>query len=75
MSYWLFHSSGMKTYSTRYRRRNLLPIPYSVRPDRLERGLRILRALRQSLEMSDAPSARPQQCEFEFATPRAICSR
>ncbi len=72
MSYWLFHSSGMKTYSTRYRRRNLLPIPYSVRPDRLERGLRILRALRHSLEVPAVPSARAQQREFDFVRPKAI---
>jgi hypothetical protein len=56
----------MKTYSTRYRRRTLLPVPYSVRPDRLERGIRMLRALRLSLAASTAP-ARAQQCEFEFA--------
>ena len=36
----------MKTYSTRYRRPTLLPVPYSARPDRLERGIRMLRALR-----------------------------
>ena len=28
---------------------HLLPVPYSVRPDRLERGIRMLRALRLSL--------------------------
>ncbi|MGI9088540.1 MAG: hypothetical protein ACR2HH_12505 [Chthoniobacterales bacterium] len=57
----------MKTYSHRYRRGALLPVPYSVRPDRLERGIRILRALRLSLAAAPAPGARPQQCEFEFA--------
>jgi hypothetical protein len=58
----------MKTYSTRYRRRTLLPVPYSVRPDRLERGIRMLRALRLSLSVaSSAPRA--QQREFDFALP------
>jgi hypothetical protein len=56
----------MKTYSTRYRRRTLLPVPYSVRPDRLERGIRMLRALRLSLA-AQTPAARAQQCEFQFA--------
>lgn len=55
----------MKTYSTRNRRRTLLPVPYSVRPDRLERGIRMLRALRLSLAAAQ-PAIRPQQCEFEF---------
>ena len=70
MSYPVSHSSGMKTYSTRYRRRTLLPVPYSFRPDRLERGLRILRALRHSLEVSAVPSARAQHREFDFVRPR-----
>jgi hypothetical protein len=56
----------MKRYKTRYPRRNLLVVPYSVRPDRIERGLRILRALRQSLSAAAAPIPRPQQSEFEF---------
>ena len=56
----------MKRYKTRYPRRNLLVVPYSVRPDRIERGLRILRALRHSLAAA-APVPRPQQKEFEFA--------
>ena len=56
----------MKTYSTRYRRRTLLPVPYSVRPDRLERGIRMLRALRLSLA-AQPTQVRAQQCEFEFA--------
>jgi len=55
----------MKRYKTRYRRRNLLAVPYSVRPDRIERGLRILRALRHSLA-AVPPMPRPQQKEFEF---------
>ena len=55
----------MKRYKTRYRRRNLLAVPYSVRPDRIERGLRILRALRHSLA-AVSPMLRPQQKEFEF---------
>jgi hypothetical protein len=55
----------MKRSKTRYPRRHLLPIPYSVRPDRIERGLRILRALRQSLA-AVSPVPRPQQKEFDF---------
>ena len=55
----------MKRYKTRYPRRNLLAVPYSVRPDRIERGLRILRALRHSLA-AVPPMSRPQQKEFEF---------
>ncbi len=55
----------MKTYSSRYRRRTLLPVPYSVRPDRLERGIRMLRALRLSLAAQPTP-VRAQQCEFNF---------
>ena len=61
----------MKSYKTRYPRRHLLAVPYSVRPDRIERGLRILRALRHSLAAA-SPVPRPQQKEFEFiATGRA----
>jgi hypothetical protein len=52
---------------SRYRRSTLLPVPYSVRPDRLERGIRILRALRLSLAAAEMPHVRPQQREFEFA--------
>ena len=55
----------MKRYKTRYPRRNLLAVPYSVRPDRIERGLRILRALRHSLA-AVPPMPRPQQKEFDF---------
>jgi hypothetical protein len=55
----------MKTYSTRYRRRTLMPIAYSARPDRLERGIRMLRALRLSLAAQPI-AARVQQCEFNF---------
>jgi hypothetical protein len=55
----------MKRYKTRYPRRHLLAVPYSVRPDRIERGLRILRALRHSLA-AVPPMPRPQQKEFEF---------
>jgi hypothetical protein len=66
MSYPLFHDRAMKRYKTRYPRRSLLAVPYSVRPDRIERGLRILRALRTSLSASGAPAPRPQQKEFEF---------
>ena len=55
----------MKRYKIRYPRRHLLAVPYSVRPDRIERGLRILRALRHSLA-AVPPMPRPQQEEFEF---------
>ncbi|HKP01860.1 MAG TPA: hypothetical protein VJU77_00735 [Chthoniobacterales bacterium] len=55
----------MKRYKIRYPRRHLLAVPYSVRPDRIERGLRILRALRQSLA-AVPPMPRPQQKEFDF---------
>jgi hypothetical protein len=56
----------MKKYSVRYRRRTLLPVPYSVRPDRLERGIKMLRALRLSLAAQPV-HPRVQQCEFDFA--------
>ena len=56
----------MKRSKIRYPRRNLLAVPYSVRPDRIERGLRILRALRLSLA-AVSPVPRPQQKEFDFA--------
>lgn len=71
MSYPPPQDSGMKTYSSRYSRRSLLAVPYSPRPDRIERGLRMLRALRLSLA-APAPNARPQQREFEFAWPKAL---
>lgn len=71
MSYPFIQDSGMKTYSNRYSRRSLLSVPYSPRPDRIERGLRMLRALRSSLAAHAAPSARPQQREFKFALPKA----
>lgn len=70
MSYPLFHHARMKHRSIHYRRSTLLPVPYSVRPDRLERGIRLLRAFRLSLAAQVAP-VRPQQCEFEFALPKA----
>lgn len=66
--------AGMKTYSTRYRRSTLLPVPYSVRPDRLERGIRLLRALRLSLA-AQTPMPRAQQCEFEFALAGRVAAR
>jgi hypothetical protein len=56
----------MKRSKIRYPRRHLLAVPYSVRPDRIERGLRILRALRLSLA-AIPPLPRPQQKEFDFA--------
>lgn len=55
----------MKRSKIRYPRRHLLAVPYSVRPDRIERGLRILRALRHSLA-AVSPVPRPQQREFDF---------
>ncbi len=61
----------MKTYSNRYRRSTLIAVPYSYRPDRLERGLRMLRALRLSLAAA-APSPRAQQCEFDFAQMKRV---
>jgi hypothetical protein len=60
----------MKRYKTRYPRRHLLAVPYSVRPDRIERGLRILRALRHSLA-AVPPMVRPQQKEFDFIVARS----
>ena len=70
MSYPLFHDDAMKRYKIHYPRRNLLIVPRSVRPDRLERGLRILRALRFSIAAADAPVSRPQQREFPFILSR-----
>jgi hypothetical protein len=66
MSYPLFHDGAMKRYKTHYPRRSLLSVPYSVRPDRIERGLRILRALRFSIAAAAAPVSRPHQHEFDF---------
>ncbi len=70
MSYPLFHDDAMKRYKIHSSRRNLLTVPRSVRPDRMERGLRILRALRFSLATADAPVSRPQQREFPFILSR-----
>jgi hypothetical protein len=70
MSYPLFHDAAMKRSKTHYPRRNLLSVPYSVRPDRIERGLRILRALRFSIATAAAPVSRPQQREFNFILSR-----
>jgi hypothetical protein len=70
MSYRAAHDGRMKTYSTRYRRSTLLPVPYSVRPDRFERGIRMLRAFRLSLA-AQTPPPRAQQCEFAFAVGKA----
>jgi hypothetical protein len=66
MSYPLFHDVAMKRYKIHQPRRNLLSVPPSVRPDRIERGLRILRALRYSIAAAAAPLSRPQQREFDF---------
>jgi hypothetical protein len=66
MSYPLSHDAAMKRYKIHQPRRNLLSVPYSVRPDRIERGLRILRALRSSIAAAAAPLSRPQQREFDF---------
>ncbi len=70
MSYPLFHDDAMKRYKTHYPRRSLLFVPYSVRPDRIERGLRILRAVRFSITAAAAPVSRPQQREFDFIPSR-----
>ena len=67
MSYPLIYGCAMKRSKIHHPRRNLLSVPCSVRPDRLERGLRILRALRISLAAVNAPVLRPQQREFDFA--------
>ena len=66
MSYPLSQDDAMKRYKIHYPRRNLIAVPYSVRPDRIERGLRILRALRYSIAAVPAPATRPQQREFDF---------
>jgi len=71
MSYPLFYVSAMKHYSTRYRRRHLLAVPYSTRPDRIERSLRILRAVRLALA-TPAPAVQTQQGEFNFACAKRI---
>ena len=70
MSYPLLDDDAMKRYKIHSPRRNLLTVPRSVRPDRLERGLRILRALRFSIAAADAPVSRPQQREFPFILSR-----
>ncbi len=70
MSYPLFHDDAMKRYKIHYPRRTLLSVPYSVRPDRIERGLRILRALRFSIATTTMPVSRPQQREFDFILSR-----
>ena len=62
----------MKKYSTRHRRNTLLPVPYSLRPDHLERGLRMLRSLRLSLVTAPISVARPEQREFNFATQKMM---
>lgn len=59
--------AGMKTYSYRYRRSHLFPVPYSVRRENRERGLRMLRALRLALAAQPSPGPFVRQCEFEFA--------
>ena len=68
MSHPSAQAAGMKRYSSRSRRNRstLLPVPYSVRPDRLERGIRMLRALRLSLA-AQPPMIHARQCEFDFA--------
>jgi hypothetical protein len=71
MSYPLFQNGAMKRYKNHHQRRSLLSVPYSVRPDRIERGLRLLRALRFSLAAAAVPVSRPQQREFEFILSRS----
>jgi hypothetical protein len=70
MSYPLFHDAAMKRYKTHYARRSLIVVPSSYRPDRIERGLRVLRALRLSLSAAADPIERPRQKEFDFALPK-----
>jgi hypothetical protein len=70
MSYPLLDDDAMKRYKIHSPRRNLLTIPRSVRPDRMERGLRILRALRFSIAAVAVPVSRPQQREFNFILSR-----
>jgi hypothetical protein len=70
MSYPLLDDGAMKRYKTHHARRSLLSVPYSVRPDRIERGLRLLRALRFSIVAATTPVPRPQQCEFDFILSR-----
>ncbi len=72
MSYPLFQDDAMKRYKTHYARRSLIVIPTSYRPDRIERGLRVLRALRLSLSASAEPIERPRQKEFDFAFPKRV---
>ena len=62
----------MKSYITRYRRPHLLPVPYRVQPERLDRSARFLRALRLSLAAPAAPVMRPHQREFDFALTAAV---
>lgn len=68
MSYRAAQGVRMKTSANRFRRSRstLIPVPYSVRPDRLERGIRMLRALRLSLA-TQPPIIHARQCEFDFA--------
>lgn len=67
MSYRRAQAACMKTYNRNRRSRSsLIPVPYSVRPDRLERGIRMLRALRLSLA-AQPPIIHARQCEFDFA--------
>lgn len=68
MSHGRFQDARMKRNSLSYRRTHLLPIPYSTRPDRLERSLRIVRALRRVLD-APLPAARLSQVEFQFVHP------
>lgn len=70
MSYPLFHNYAMKKYKIHHPRRNLLTVPRSVRPDRIERGLRVLRALRFSLAAIKEPVTHSRQGEFDFALSR-----
>jgi hypothetical protein len=72
MSYPPAQARRMKNYSTHSRRSRstLLPVPHSTRPDRLERGIRMLRALRLSLA-AQPPVIHVRQCEFDFMRRRA----
>lgn len=62
---------GMKKNQAPVHRRSTFLFPRSARPDRFERGLRMLRALRLSLEKQGAFTTPARQCEFDFVQTRA----
>ncbi len=72
MSHPRWQIARMKSYTTRYRRPHLLPVPYRAHPDRLARGAQFLRSLRLSLAAPTAPGLSPQQAEFDFLPAPAL---